>query len=316
MLKMKRQQNRYLYLWIILGIVVVRFGAVPVVEALIQESHVRIEASDVASTSHEMLVHSPFDDVTLTGASILVQDIVSGAILYEKNSTAELPLASLTKIMTGMVAQEVLTPETRIRLSPEVLATEGDQGLFIYEELTVEDLIDFMLVASSNDAARALGDAIEQATGETITDIMNRKAREIGLRTTRFLNETGLDVEEALEGGAYGSARDVGMLLEYVTETHPDLLVSTREQDLAILSSFGISHTAQNTNILVHDIPWLIGAKTGFTDLAGGNLAVVFDAGLNKPIVAVVLGSTREGRFEDMEVLVTTTFEYLEGVAF
>ena len=313
---MKRQQNRYLYLWIILGIVVVRFGAVPVVEALIQESHVRIEASDVASTSHEMLVHSPFDDVTLTGASILVQDIVSGAILYEKNSTAELPLASLTKIMTGMVAQEVLTPETRIRLSPEVLATEGDQGLFIYEELTVEDLIDFMLVASSNDAARALGDAIEQATGETITDIMNRKAREIGLRTTRFLNETGLDVEEALEGGAYGSARDVGMLLEYVTETHPDLLVSTREQDLAILSSFGISHTAQNTNILVHDIPWLIGAKTGFTDLAGGNLAVVFDAGLNKPIVAVVLGSTREGRFEDMEVLVTTTFEYLEGVAF
>ena len=74
----------------------------------------------------------------------------------------------------------------------------------------------------------------------------------------------------------------------------------------------GFTHNVENTNTSAAAIPGLIGSKTGFTDLAGGNLAVVFDVGLSRPVIAVVLGSTKETRFTDIEQLVNATFTHFE----
>jgi D-alanyl-D-alanine carboxypeptidase (penicillin-binding protein 5/6) len=131
----------------------------------------------------------------------------------------------------------------------------------------------------------------------------------------RFTNATGLDVEGETLGGAYGSAHDVAMLLAYILKHHPDLIAATREPRLSVTALGGITHHIENTNVIAEDIPWLIGSKTGFTDLAGGNLAIVFDVGFSHPVVAVVLGSTKEERFSDIQEVVSTTFAYFESNA-
>ena len=72
-------------------------------------------------------------------------------------------------------------------------------------------------------------------------------------------------------------------------------------------------HTATNTNEVVGSIPGLIASKTGFTDLAGGNLVVAFDAGINRPVIISVLGATKDGRFTDMEMLVNASLRALNN---
>ncbi len=88
------------------------------------------------------------------------------------------------------------------------------------------------------------------------------------------------------------------MLTAYLLRTKPELLAKTK--DLVVSTdSLNASHIAENTNALVGMIPGLIASKTGYTDLAGGNLVIAFDAGIGHPAVVVVLGSTKDERFSD-----------------
>ena len=116
------------------------------------------------------------------------------------------------------------------------------------------------------------------------------------------MNETGLDEEVGISG-AYGSAKDVATLFEYIIHVEPNLFSATTMES-ARISSFDASHAATNTNVIAARIPGLIASKTGFTDLAGGNLAIAFEAGPLHPVIVIVFGSTEEGRFADVETLV------------
>jgi D-alanyl-D-alanine carboxypeptidase len=127
---------------------------------------------------------------------------------------------------------------------------------------------------------------------------MNKKAEELNLNQTYFLNETGLDVSKET-AGAFGSANDVVKIIKYALKTNQDLFEATTN-NLTI-----------NSNPYASTTTLLIASKTGLTDLAGGNLAIVFDAGFNHPIISVVLGSTEEGRFTDTQKLINAIFKYL-----
>jgi len=124
------------------------------------------------------------------------------------------------------------------------------------------------------------------------------------------MNETGLDLQTQVSG-SYGSARDVANLLVYAVEKYPDLFEATRQLVFKVSPLDGKNREAKNTNEAVLKIPGLIASKTGFTDLAGGNLAVLMDAGLGHPIAIVVLGSSEQGRFVDVEKLASTTISFL-----
>jgi D-alanyl-D-alanine carboxypeptidase (penicillin-binding protein 5/6) len=117
------------------------------------------------------------------------------------------------------------------------------------------------------------------------------------------LNPTGLDIS-AEEAGAYGTARDVSFLLEYIVKNHPAILEPTKSNKTLLYNTVGGFHEAKNTNNIVNQIPNLIGSKTGYTDLAGGNLTVVLDIGFNHPVIITVLGSTIDGRFSDVSKLI------------
>ena len=163
---------------------------------------------------------------------------------------------------------------------------------------SVEQLLRFGLVASANDAMAAAADAV----GPTIIDEMNRTAKVLGLSQTHFSNPTGLDLD--LEtAGAYGSAYDVALLVTSFMQRYPTLFGATAKPSVTITSG-DVLLNATSTDTPLLDIPGLVGAKTGYTDLAGGNLIAVFDIEIGHPLIAVVLGSTREKRFEDIRALV------------
>jgi D-alanyl-D-alanine carboxypeptidase (penicillin-binding protein 5/6) len=139
---------------------------------------------------------------------------------------------------------------------------------------------------------------------------MNVRAKEIGLAHTTFKNSTGLDISPS-EAGAYGTARDVALLMEYIIVHYPQVTRLTTIDATRVYNEDGAYHDVENTNDVVDDIEGLIASKTGYTELAGGNLVVAFDAGLNRPIVAVVLGSTQKERFTDILTLTESARDYI-----
>jgi len=230
-------------------------------------------------------------------------------MLLSRNAEAQLPLASLSKVMTAYIAERNLGRDASVIISGSDIEKEGDNGLLVDERWSLGDLLDFTLVVSSNDGASALAAAllpiVRARDGvETITDLMNAEASRLGLSQTYFLNESGLDLDEESLSGSYGSARDIVLLFDYILRESPGTLSGTTVSTLYVTSESGVSHTGKNTNEIIGIIAGLVASKTGFTDLAGGNLVVAFDAGLMQPVIISVLGSSKEGRFEDMKKLI------------
>ncbi|NTV44183.1 MAG: D-alanyl-D-alanine carboxypeptidase [Candidatus Yonathbacteria bacterium] len=259
------------------------------------------------------LSHDTFTDVVIRARSAYVYDVTTQTTLFSYNGDAQLPLASVTKAMTALLAHELISSDEEVEVQSSDLLVEGDSGLSMYERFKRNDLIDFTLSVSSNDGARTLarvaGTRLTPQEGDEpiarFIRSMNERAQSLGLVQTFFLNESGLD-ESTYVAGAYGSAHDMAMLFAEIVRAYPELLEATTYPSLSIPSSIG-THTAKNTNSIAGKIPGLIGSKTGFTDLAGGNLVIVFEPEPLHPVVIAVLGSTSEDRFADTDALVGAT---------
>jgi D-alanyl-D-alanine carboxypeptidase len=122
---------------------------------------------------------------------------------------------------------------------------------------------------------------------------------------------TGLDIS-ANQPGAAGNAKDVSFLMEYILINYPEILTPTQKASARVYNSTGQYHDVENTNDIVNRIPNVLGSKTGFTDLAGGNLTIAFDIGLNRPIIVTVLGSSREERFSDVLTIIAAVQKSIE----
>jgi len=274
-------------------------------------------SSEVASVITQLSSNEApaFTEISIAGKAAYVWDIQAQRTLYEKNEAQVLPLASLTKLMTALVAHEILEETDTITISEEAVRQDGVSRLRAGESFDRQDLSDLMLISSSNDGAYALAYAAGAVLSETdpanaFVQAMNIRAKEIGLSATFFKNPTGLDITLE-EGGAYGTARDIAFLMEYIVRNEPVILAYTKDLEHNVRNTAGYPHEIENTNYYVDQIPGLIGSKTGFTDLAGGNLVVAFEAGLNRPVVIVVLGSTRQERFSDVITLINEVKQYL-----
>ena len=124
----------------------------------------------------------------------------------------------------------------------------------------------------------------------------------MGLTHTYFLDATGLDINTETSG-AYGSASDIARLTAVFMRNYPNYFEISTEQSVTVPVS-GRLVTVNATALPILNVPGLIGLKTGYTDLAGGNLVAAFDEDIGHPLIAVVLGSTENGRFTDMRTLI------------
>lgn len=270
---------------------------------------------------------SPFAEISLEAKSAVVWDVVNDKELFGKNSNEPLPLASLTKVMTAITINGKINDNQKVKITPADLKSEGDSKLVVGDTWQAKDLRDFTLLTSSNDGAFALAAVAEseqivppynnpastspEELRNRFIKEMNDTASKIGLTNSKFFNEHGLD-READRGGAYGSAKDMTILFEYILKNYPQILEATRYKNLEF-ASVNKKYSAENTNVVIDKIPNIIASKTGYTDLAGGNLVIVFDAGLNHPIIISILGSTAEGRFEDALKLVNATIKFISN---
>ena len=258
-------------------------------------------------------MQNPFKDIEINGYAAIVLNADTGEIIFAKNETEQMPLASITKVMTALVASETLSKDAPIIVDYEALKEGSNAGLSP-SRWSLKNLLDFSLVTSSNGGARAIAMAYAPLTqkGDFISQ-MNQEAKTIGLDSTYFINPTGLDIDGSY-GGSYGTALDVARLFRYVITEHPALLSATRETEVRRSTTDGRIYLGYNTNQIVNQVPGLFASKTGFTDNAGGNLAIAFDAGLREPYIAVVLGSSKEKRFSDIKTLTDTTIKYLTTI--
>ncbi len=250
---------------------------------------------------------------SIVAKSFYVYDILNSKPIFSKEEHLKLPLASITKLMSGMVIIDVMPETTEVVIRSEDISQEGDSGLTVGEKWNLKELMDYSLMTSSNDGMHAIAstfDYYQAVNNISILKAMNQRAETLGLKDTIFINETGLDIDGNM-AGAYSSAADVAILFENIIKNNLGLISSTNKQDESFISESNIKHEATNTNISVNKISGLLASKTGFTNLAGGNLAIVFDAGFMHPIVIVVLGSTIDGRFTDVLKLARITSEKL-----
>ena len=268
----------------------------------------RVDRGD--NSTPTILAPKHFPEVALQAKAAYVYDARTNTVFFAKNENTRMPLASLTKVMSALVASESSYESDKVLVTEEALRRMGDSGLKSGERWSLRDLLDFSLVSSSNDGIAAV--ALALGTSRDFVQRMNAKAGELDLKNTYFWNETGLD-ESDVKGGAYGTAKDMAHLLSYTLAYHPELLAATREVSVDVLSLDDLIHKAENTNDVAGEIPGLLASKTGFTDTAGGNLVFAFDPELGRPIIVTILGSSQEGRFEDAKKLVEATLLYLNG---
>ncbi len=250
-------------------------------------------------------------------SSAIVYDPISAKVIYQKDADTVRPIASIAKLMTASVADTILSWSTQIAQKPLKISKvkDSDAADKILKNGTLwnpADLIKYMLIGSSNKASEVIASSLVQRS--VFLSLMNHSAKEWGLSHTTFNNPSGLTVigKNKIETpGALSTAREVAFMMWHIVENHQNLLDPTREQ----LASFSAGNknviTIKNTNTLLSELPIIFG-KTGFTEQSGGNLAVVIQKNeTSHPYIIVVLGSTLNDRFSDVQALASTTQKVL-----
>jgi D-alanyl-D-alanine endopeptidase (penicillin-binding protein 7) len=228
---------------------------------------------------------SGFRKVHLRSASALVQDADTGEVVFDKNSDAVVPIASITKLMTAIVTiDRGLDLEQRIVVSREDadLKKPTRSRLRPGTVLTRSELLLVALMASENRAAAALGRTYPEGK-EAFVAAMNRKALELGMTDSRFVDPTGLNA------GNVSSARD---LVKLVNAAHGyELIREYSTRDRATVMSYGRPLSFHNTNMLVRNSHWDIGlSKTGYISEAGRCLVMRVRMA-SKDLIVVLLDS-------------------------
>ncbi|MFA5084145.1 MAG: serine hydrolase [Candidatus Paceibacterota bacterium] len=214
----------------------------------------------------------------------LVSDLDNESDLISYNSDVHWSLASITKLMTAVLAIEEIGKEKEIMASENSFAVEGNLGKLEAGKLyKVEDLIRIMVLTSSNHAAVALAD-FHIFGQQDFVNLMNKKAAELGMSQTFFIDPTGLSPFNR------STANDIRKLMKYIVNNHPEILDWSREK------SFG---DYENINFFAGR-PDFLGGKTGYIDESKQNLASLFLVN-SRRILIIVLGA--EDRFGQTQQL-------------
>lgn len=250
----------------------------------------------VLETSYIPILDSSVTQPVLNAKSGIMYDLSSSRVLYAKNSKERLPVASLTKVLTAVVAMD------RFRLGDVVAITKDQvrvdkekQTLYADEQLTVEQLIQMMMIESSNDAAYALA-YHAQTQGFDFIQAMNEKAQILAMHDSRFTDPAGLD------DAAYSTAEDMLKLVEY-SQRYRAIWDATANKELSFTSLDGShQHKSENTNQLLETLPGITGGKTGYTEVAlGCMIMIVRVPEYPSSVISIVIGS--RDRFGDTQKL-------------
>lgn len=244
-------------------------------------------------------------ELPVEAQAALLMEKTTGQVLYAKNEHEQLEPASVTKVMTLLLAMEALD-EGRIRYDDTVTvsayaASMGGSRVFLSEgeQITVEDLFKAICVASGNDASVAMAEHIAGVT-ELFVEQMNARAKQLGMNDTHFVNCTGLPAE-----GHVTSAWDIALMSRELILHHPDIRrFTTIWMDTLRGGSFQLS----NTNKLIRFYDGATGLKTGSTDAAGFCISATAERDGMELIAVIMKGQTADKRNTDAKTLLNYGF--------
>lgn len=246
--------------------------------------------------------------IETTARAAVAVDWTTGAPLFEKNADEPLAIASITKLMTALV---LLSSDPDWQSVITMNADDQRSGNVPYiktgERVTVENLFNMSLVASSNEATVALA----RSTGLSLDDFankMNEMAAKVGMTNSHFTEPTGLD------GDNVASARDVALLLR-TAFTRPEIRDAARLKSYSFTALSGMPHSVRSTDELLgsfldRDPYKLLGGKTGFIQRAGYCFGAAAENADGDRVIAVVLGTdSKELRFKEVKALIYWAFD-------
>ncbi len=294
----RASRHDYIELSYIYGVAVVIVVFLSLVALPVDTANFGLIVPKVEEAEFSPYTPAAFNNVVVKAEAYIVYDLVDKKVIAQRNSTIQLPLASITKVMTAITARSHYPEETKIIINPGSIEEGYDLGLKKGQVWKLDELLKYTLVFSSNDGAHAIADGL--GGREKFIEQMNTDSALLGLAFT-FTDPAGLDVGDAI--GGKGTALDVAKLFGIARKRYPEIFESTTKTRLNVFASKDPITGIPNTNQEITNLFGAEASKTGFTDSAGGNLGVVVDVALGHPVVIVVLGSTREARFVDTENL-------------
>ncbi len=228
-----------------------------------------------------------------TAKAVLMYDLTTNKTLFEDNSMTQMPMASLTKIMTAIISLENKKFDDEYYVNGSALVGEDSMGLTSGEVLTQEELLYGLMLPSGNDASEVLASNYPGGRSAFI-QAMNDKAKALGLKDTIFSNPSGLQGD----GEQHTTASDLLVMTRYALDNFPlfGKIVSTYEYDIPATSTHKEFDLFNETNLLT-TYPGVKGVKTGYTPEAGMCLVTLLEYQGHK-IIGIVLNS--ENRREEM----------------
>ena len=225
-----------------------------------------VEAQEIDSS--KQLKEDKSSTLAKEARSAIIMEASTGKVIYEKNSYEELPMASMTKMMTLLIIMENIN-NGNLKWDEKVITSEhassmGGSQIFleIGEEMSVEDLVKGICIGSGNDAAVAMAERIS-GTEEEFVKLMNKKALILGLKNTNFVNACGLD-----DDNHYSSANDMAIIARELVK-YDKILEFTGTYEDYLRKDTDNSFWLVNTNKLVRYYKGVDGLKTGYTKKAG-----------------------------------------------
>ena len=226
------------------------------------------------------------DTANINAKSLCVMDVDSRELLMGKNISTTMPIASVAKIMTAMVALERSSLNFEIKIPDSACQVgEAEMGLTPGEKLTTQDLLYGMMLPSGNDAAESLAQGLGRGGREEFINAMNEKAKELNLYDTHFVNPTGLD-GNSIKETSYSTCLDLLSLTNYALK-NPKFaeIVDTRYREISYVEGKHKAFYLLNKLHLDKSYPGIKGVKPGDTPFAGETLVSYAENGGKKLIV-------------------------------
>jgi len=283
----------------------------------------------------------------IVAKNAVVYDIENKKFIYAKNANESVPMASLAKIITAKVFLQL--SEMRANQGNPIKAitiskkgdgfNAGDRGLVDGEVWRTENLIRYMLITSSNIAAKSLASSI--VDDEFVFSLlMNGSVKDLGFTSFNFKNSSGLPIsnpnykptllassQNAIDSlsekqgaqspqapSAVGSAKEIAVLFSSIFNDAPFLGKASIIPEATFINLSGNTHTTKNVNYSIFQIPNIVAGKTGTTEESGGNLVIVINVHSHEYAI-VILGSTIEDRYTDALKLASSTEAFVSYTA-
>lgn len=249
-------------------------------------------------------------DLKLTAQSAILIEASTGRVIWEKDADVRHYPASMTKMMTGILALEKLPPKADVVISPNAAATEDCPLEIVAGEcLSADNIITGMLMESDNGAAVAIAEAVDGSVSQFVQR-MNERAQAIGMSNTHFVNPNGLT-----EANHYSTARDMAKLARFAMNNKKFReIVSTKNQVIHWEVPARQQKLAENTNKLLANYNGMNGIKTGWTEAAGGCLAASARRNGVELIAIVMQTPGPDDRFADARKLLDYGFKQVKMV--